>query len=207
MQYRVSLIAGIVALAIACSQNDNSARQQDGSPLSPTSVTPPASVPAGTTAAKPSSTGLPDRFVNMMDACDPTTFNAAVGEGTCVRNGGVTFADFLAQLEKHQFIGAWHFAPPNMTARVGQTLVAVNHGGEVHTFTEVEEFGGGIVPPLNALAGVPTMAPECGALGPNDFVAPGATFREEDPLDHAGNEKYQCCIHPWMRLELKVQAK
>jgi plastocyanin len=142
----------------------------------------------------------------MTDACDPATFNAAVGEGTCVRSGGVQFADFLAQLAAHHFVGAWHFAPPDTTARVGQTLVAVNRGGEVHTFTEVEEFGGGLVPDLNKLAGVPTVAPECAALDDDDFVAPGATYRDE-PIEHAGNEKYQCCIHPWMRLEVKVNGK
>jgi hypothetical protein len=85
-------------------------------------------------------------------------------------------------------------------------FVAVNRGGEVHTFTEVEEFGGGIVPPLNVLTNNPVIAPECASLGPDDFVAAGATYREE-PLEHAGTARFQCCIHPWMRLEVKVAAK
>lgn len=37
--------------------------------------------------------------------------------------------------------------------------MAANVGGEVHTFTEVEEFGGGIVPRLNELAGVSVLHP------------------------------------------------
>jgi hypothetical protein len=162
--------------------------------------------PGQPTSAAPSTPGLPERLIALDDACDSATFNAELGPGTCVRNGGIQFADFISQLEKHHAVGAWHFSPPSTTARVGQMLVAVNHGGEVHTFTEVEEFGGGIVARLNDLAGVPTMAPECGTLDPDDFVAPGARYRDE-PLEHAGAEKYQCCIHPWMRLELKVSEK
>jgi hypothetical protein len=36
-------------------------------------------------------------------------------------------------------------------------------------------------------------------LEADDFVAPGGTYRET--VDHAGHLKFQCCIHPWMRLE------
>ena len=61
------------------------------------------------------------------------------------------FVEFIRQ--------AKHFAPPNVTMRIGERLVATNRGGEVHTFTEVEEFGGGIVPDLNELTGLPTVAP------------------------------------------------
>jgi hypothetical protein len=141
---------------------------------------------------------LPMRRVSLKDACDPTTFNAAIGRGTCVRNGGVTFAKFIAQLQKHQEVGAWHNAPPQMTAREGQTLLAINRGGEVHTFTRVASFGGGIVPLLNQLSGMPVMAPECANLEPDDFVAPGGTY-DEEKVSSAGTQRFQCCIHPWMR--------
>jgi plastocyanin len=137
------------------------------------------------------------RLVQMMDACDPESFNAAVGPGTCIRRGGLSFAKFLTLLGKHQKVGAWHFAPPTLNARVGQELVAVNQGGEVHTFTEVEEFGGGIIPDLNTLSGNPVPAPECLALDPDDFVPPGGTYT--DDVEEEGAERYQCCIHPWMR--------
>jgi hypothetical protein len=110
----------------------------------------------------------------MQDACDSKTFNAAVGAGTCARPNGITFEHFLKLLSKHQEVGPWHFAPSQVNARVGQTLLAVNHGGEVHTFTEVEAFGGGIVPVLNELSGNPVPAPECLALSPDAFVVPGA---------------------------------
>jgi plastocyanin len=141
--------------------------------------------------------GGEQRLVQMMDACDPQSFNAALGPGTCTRQGGLDFAKFLALLGKHQTVGAWHFAPPALNARVGQELLATNAGGEVHTFTEVEEFGGGIVPELNALSGEPVPAPECLSLQPGDFVAPGGTYTDE--VEEEGTELYQCCIHPWMR--------
>jgi plastocyanin len=133
----------------------------------------------------------------MMDACDPASFNAVLGPGTCVRQGGVTFQNFLRLLGEHQSIGAWHNAPGSMNVRVGQTLLAVNQGGEVHTFTEVEEFGGGIVPDLNALSGNPVPAPECLALAGPDFVPPGGTRTHE--VEEPGTARYECCIHPWMR--------
>lgn len=161
----------------------------------------PSALPVATAATG----GRQDVIVNMLDACDPATFDAAVGPGTCVRSGGMTFDRFIEQLTRLQFVGPWHFAPPNGNVRVGQTFVAANKGGEVHTFTEVDEFGGGIVPRLNELAGVPTVAPECAALEPDDFVAPGGTYREE--VGHAGTVKFQCCIHPWMRLEAKASEK
>ena len=137
------------------------------------------------------------RLVKMMDACDPTSFNAAIGAGACVRSGGVKFAKFLQLLGKHQKVGAWHFAPASLNVRVGQELLAVNRGGEEHTFTEVREFGGGIVPDLNTLAGTPDPAPECLALAPGDFVPAGGSTT--DDVEEEGTELYQCCIHPWMR--------
>ncbi len=38
-----------------------------------------------------------------------------------------------------------------------------------------------------------------------DFLAPGASSREKE--DEAGVEKYQCCIHPWMRAEVRIAEK
>jgi hypothetical protein len=135
----------------------------------------------------------------MMDACDPTTFNAVIGPGTCIRRGGVTFDNFVAQLTKHQKAGAWHNAPSNMNAREGQTLLAVNQGGEVHTFTRVTAFGGGIVAFLNQLSGTPVVADGCRptSLEPDDFVSPGGTYEEE--VGSGATQLFQCCIHPWMR--------
>jgi plastocyanin len=140
--------------------------------------------------------------VIMQDACDPDSFNAVIGAGACVRNGGMKFDAFIEQLTKLGFVGPWHFAPKSVTARTGQEFLVMNQGGETHTFTEVEEFGGGIVADLNERMHLSTVAPECKALEQDDFVAPGQTYREE--IEESGHEKYQCCIHPWMRLEANI---
>src|SRR5580765_3980597 len=81
------------------------------------------------------------RQVSMMDACDGPSFNFFIGPDTCARNGGVAFLDFIAQLEAHQFAGAWHNAPAQTNAWQGDSLRAVNKGGEFHTFTFVNDFG------------------------------------------------------------------
>ena len=182
---RVTVLALVSLLPAACAE--------PGQPTAPMDEPSLARHGGGVTAR-----GGTERLVNMMDACDPTTFNIALQNPTaCVRRGGVTFQRFLAQVEAHHKAGAWHFAPSVMHVRVGQTLVAVNRGGEEHTFTEVEEFGGGVVPLLNTLSGNPVEAPECLALDADDIVAPGGRYTDE--VEEPGTERYQCCIHPWMR--------
>ena len=138
--------------------------------------------------------------IQMMDACDPASFDAVLGAGSCSRAGGITFDKFIELLGRHQVAGSWHFSPSIVNVQVGQELLAINSGGEVHTFTEVEEFGGGFVPDLNALSGNLVPAPECLALDPDDFVPPGGTYSDE--VEEEGEELYQCCIHPWMRARI-----
>ncbi len=66
--------------------------------------------------------------VVMLDACDPATFNAAIGEGTCERpGGGVTFDTFIGQLLAKGTAPAWRFSGP-ATVAAGGTLTAVNRG-------------------------------------------------------------------------------
>jgi len=143
-----------------------------------------------------------DRQISLMDACDGPTFNLALGPGTCSRPGGVSFSEFVAQLTAHQSAGAWHNAPSQTDAFVGDELLAVNKGGEVHTLTRVATFGGGVVPFLNDLSGTPTIAPEC--TTETNFVPPGGT--DTDALDQTGELKFQCCIHPWMRTTVRVKS-
>jgi plastocyanin len=199
MLMRALLLIGL-SLLVAC---NNSAGPVSGSRnfVGPSSV-PRTSTDASPTAAVAQTVPREDVIVNAIDACDPASFNAAIGAGTCVRAGGLKFDDFIAQLTKLGFVGPWHFAPNTVNARTGQEFLVINHGGEVHTFTEVEAFGGGIVASLNELAHVPNVAPECLALEADDFVAPGQTYRED--IEEEGVEKYQCCIHPWMRLEARI---
>jgi hypothetical protein len=151
--------------------------------------------------------GNDDRRVKIFDGCDPATFNAppGPGPGTCAPHNGptVTFATFIAQLTAMGVAPNWKFAPPQLSAEHAQTIQAVNVGGEVHTFTRVAAFGGGIVPPLNALSHNPTEAPECKTLEADDFVAPGGTYSA--PLGaHDKTVLFQCCIHPWMRSVVKA---
>jgi len=148
---------------------------------------------------------LGPRRIEILDACDPTSFNAAIGAGTCSRPGGMNFDQFIAQLTNKGSVGAWTFAPANnVEGRAGQVLLAINRGGETHTFTEVEEFGGGIVPLLNQLSGNTTVAPECMALAADDFIPPGGS--DSDDTVEVGTEHYQCCIHPWMRVTVTGRA-
>lgn len=136
------------------------------------------------------------RTLRMLDVCEPESFNAAIGAGTCInRRGGVSFDLFISLLTKHQTVESWRFMPKAITVRAGTTLPLLNQGGEVHTFTEVAEFAGGVVPVLNALTGETSIAPEC--LGGAEFVPAGGST--EQTFASPGEKKFMCCIHPWMR--------
>jgi hypothetical protein len=143
--------------------------------------------------------------VAVLDECDGPSFNAAIGPGTCARNGGLKFDQFVTVLTRMKTVPAWKFAPDNVNLRVGDVLAARNLGGEGHTFTEVKEFGGGVIGFLNDLAGTPKVAEECAQLALSDLIAPGAMRSEV--TDEAGDEKYQCCIHPWMRAVVHISEK
>ena len=154
-------------------------------------------------ACEDSSGPIETTHVSMQDECDPATFNAALGAGTCTRQGTVTFSAFNAELNSTQQVAAWRFVPSEIEVEVGDEITATNNGGELHTFTEVEEFGGGIVPALNEASGNTTEAPECAQLTASDNVSPGQTFTTEEETE-VGTERYQCCIHPWMRTVVHV---
>jgi len=193
-------LAGLATAFVGCSSDSSK------SPAGPSAI---ASL--GTRATAPGSgqatifgaAGRTQNVIDLHDACDPESFNAAVGPGTCVRNGGVSFENFLELLTRHHSVGAWRFTPPQTNMGVGDVLMAVNVGGETHTFTEVEEFGGGIVPDLNQRMGLTTVAPECNPATLTFIPAGGSTSETED---EEGVEKYQCCIHPWMRAEVRIGA-
>jgi plastocyanin len=146
--------------------------------------------------------------VRLRDDCDAATFNAALGAGACMGNGGTTLDQFNAELAQRQSVGAWKFNPDNTDLRAGQQLVAVNRGGETHTFTQVHQFGGGFV------SGNPVPASECatknadGTLTPapasatNVRVASGSSVNIPVPAAGSQTLLFQCCIHPWMRVTI-----
>jgi hypothetical protein len=183
---RISGLMAALCVSAACSGGAD--------PLQPTRL--PAA--AGAMSAISASGAAGGRQIMMLDQCEPDSFNAVIGPGTCInRRGGITFDVFIALLQRNGAVPSWRFSPDSIHVAGAVTLPIVNRGGEAHTFTEVAAFGGGIVPDLNVLAGTPVPAPECLALGGGDFIAPGAqtshTFAPGDA------DRYQCCIHPWMR--------
>jgi plastocyanin len=156
-----------------------------------------------------------DANIAMMDHCsenDPA-YNEFGGcpegapfPGSNSYTGDVTVAEFFALLFSPlapggQVIGhpSWRNEPSYISIREGQTVHVANRGGRVHTFTEVADFGGGFVAPLNG-ALVPT--PECADPGELVFVPYGGS-QTLTGLD-AGLHKFQCCIHPWMRGAVRV---
>jgi plastocyanin len=146
--------------------------------------------------------------IRLEDQCDAASFNAVLGEDTCVNPtaGGITFDRFIALLTQTRSVGAWRITPAMLVVEGGATVPVVNTGFEEHTYTEVDEFGGGIVPVLNDLIGESEVAPECIGLAAGDFLAPGESHDHEFEETEAGQEeKYMCCIHPWMRQTVRVR--
>ena len=145
------------------------------------------------------------RQVQALDDCDPATFNAVLGPGACVKNGSTTFSEFVAQLLAQGRAPAWRFAPGQLRLDAGGTLQAHNRGGEVHTFTEVANFGGGCIQAVNDLLGL-TPVPECVGFPDGAFAAtsvpPGGTVTTKALTP--GVHRFECLIHPWMRTTATV---
>jgi plastocyanin len=139
--------------------------------------------------------------VEIFDDCDPADAAWNPTGGCALDDGDVTFAEFNAErlsplaaaIVGHQ---AWRNDPAYLKIEFGDTVNVKNKGGRAHTFTEVENFGGGTVPPLNV--GL-EQAPECVGAA---VLAPGA--RTKLTGLSVGNHRFQCCLHPWMRALIKV---
>ena len=172
------------------------------------------------------------KTIIMRDACDPDSFNAALGPGHCVNghHGRTLFSDFIGELQSDKDAGAWRFNPMlNATAgtfklvkldlTAGDQTILENKGGETHTFTRVDQFGGGFKAKLNGLTGNPVPAPECAQVLPdgslaqqpesptNQFVEAGNTEAGPTAGSSAlplGVSRWECCIHPWMRMVVVV---
>jgi len=156
-----------------------------------------------------------DANIAMMDNCSDsdsayTPFGGcpegAPFPGSRSYSGDVTAAEFFALLfsplaPSGHVIGhpSWRNEPSYISIRAGQTVQVTNRGGRAHTFTEVENFGGGFVTLLN---GALTPAPECADPTRLQFVSYGGS-QKLTGLD-PGLHIFQCCIHPWMRGAVRV---
>jgi hypothetical protein len=186
----------LVALALVACAKDPVSQRQDGLDAIA------ADARSGDMDSDGTSSG---HQIAILDACLPSD-PAWAPTGGCAPHRGpsdVSFAEFNAFLTSplsasvvgHQ---AWRNQPSYIVVEPDKTIQVRNLGGRLHTFTEVEQFGGGRVPTLNQ--GL-EPAPECLVPSTTD-VPPGGTLRFSE--DEAGIERYQCCIHPWMRALVKV---
>ena len=164
-----------------------------------------ASLFVGSSRTKPLAADDHNRKIAIRDDCDPRDPAWNPSGGCALEEGDVTNAEFGVELQStlaptsvigHQ---AWRNDPPYLKIREGQTVRVTNRGGRAHTFTEVANFGGGKIPNPGLNKGLVT-APECPA---STNLAPGASTTVENLA--AGNHRFQCCIHPWMRAIVKVK--
>ena len=143
-----------------------------------------------------------------LDECDPTTFNAALGPDFC-KNIALGFSTTFDDLFKEAAAGhpdkKWDFEPDTVSMKQGTTLSVVDQGGEPHTFTEVQEFGGGFIAGLN---GGENTVPEC-AGGFGKVKVARTRLLQGSQLQvvglSKGEHKFECCIHPWMRVKVEVK--
>jgi hypothetical protein len=175
----------------------------------PTAAT-KAGVPDASLSRDDNGSQLAGAFV-AHDSCDPDSFNAANGPGTCLKQGRTTFTEFIAELQATQVARDWRFTPDQMMAQRGSDMLGNNVGGTKHTFTPVKQYGGGINPTLNKLSDNPVEAPECSNLKAEDIIASGGrtTIGAQalsEVADASGVARVQCCIHPWMRSEVKLKS-
>jgi len=144
-----------------------------------------------------------------LDECDPATFNAALGPDFCrnVTLGASTkLVDLFAKAAAGTPDPGWDFEPDVVEIKQGTPLSVVDQGGEPHTFTEVSKFGGGFIPELNA-PGEFTVA-ECSGGFSNLAVARTRILQGSEVKVgelSKGKHRFQCCIHPWMRVEVDVK--
>jgi plastocyanin len=145
-----------------------------------------------------------------LDECDPATFNdpGAVGADFCKNialGASTTFADLFAEAAAGTPDPAWDFEPDTLAIRQGTVVTVADEGGEPHTFTEVKKFGGGFITGLKD--GEATI-PECTGGFKNIAVA-RTRILQGSHLDITGLSKgkhlFECCIHPWMRMEVDVK--
>ncbi len=143
--------------------------------------------------------------------CDPTTFNQALGPDFCKNVAlaplgfATTFQDLFTKAANGTPDPGWDFEPDTLKIKEGTTVVVTDQGGEPHTFTEVKKFGGGFVEGLNAGE---EIVSECSGGFKNIEVAKTRIIQGSDLRVTGlskGEHRFQCCIHPWMRMKVEVK--
>jgi len=161
-----------------------------------------------TVAASATDASQPEtQRIRIQDDCDRRTFNAVLGPGSCVGDGGTTFEELFEQLTERRQAGAWSFSPNRVTVDAGTSLRAFNQGGETHSFTKVRRFGPGCVPEVNEALGFRegVLARECATPAwLRTLRGPGTAIRVRGL--RAGTHRFACLIHPWMRTTVQVRA-
>jgi plastocyanin len=143
-----------------------------------------------------------------LDECDPNTFNAALGPDFCKNislGAFTTLTDLFAKAAAGTPDPNWDYEPDTLTIKQGTTVSVVNQGGEPHTFTEVDHFGGGFIPGLN---GGQDTVQECQGGFSNVAVARTRLLQGSNVKVanlSKGEHYFQCCIHPWMRVKVVVK--
>ena len=164
-----------------------------------------AAVAAGSASLNAEDSG--PASVAIRDDCDPGDPAWRMLGGCVLARGSVTVAEFDTELSSTlgptAVIGhaSWRNDPSYTVINEGQPLMVRNAGGRPHTFTKVANFGGGKIPNPALNKGL-APAPECPASA---NIAAGG--REVIGGLAAGNHRFQCCIHPWMRAVVQVNAK
>src|SRR5215218_1266408 len=71
--------------------------------------------------------------IRLQDNCNPATFNAGMGAGTCQHAStmlGLTLEDFIAALQAQRSVAAWNIEPGTISVEEGTTVSLYNTGGE-----------------------------------------------------------------------------
>jgi plastocyanin len=169
---------------------------------------------AGTLTARADDTNGPR--IQVLDECLPGDEGWNPTGGCTLRRteGDVSFAEFGMLVTAPTLptnttpaglalVGhpAWRNEPSHITVKEGKELLIVNNGGRGHTFTKVTRFGGGFVTQLNV-----GQAPAPGCEPQNAIpLPPGGRQTIGSDVLTPGLNRFQCCIHPWMRATVRVE--
>ena len=146
--------------------------------------------------------------MRLLDACDKASWDVEFPNLCEVNAGSVSLSRFRADLAKGGS-GAWWINNRNETIDAGDTLHVSNQGGIIHSFTEVQAYGQGLVPEWNTAIKETSPAVTVNGLPLFQDPAAFATFvprgTSADIKPAKGVHKYQCIIHPWMRTVVTVR--